>query len=200
MLKEVKYVCFRSSFSKMAKILVKYFAESEFGQEPKQATIESAGYDLFAAEAKTILHHQSALVSLDLRWAIPKGFCGRVFSRSSLIRESNITVEGGLIDSDFREIINVILINHSPKPFTVRTGERLARVVFMQRFDVEFVKVNQSDELGLTERNEGGFGSTGKTAIKKLRLDEDDDNVITSEEAILSEGEKVIVHEKVKRK
>lgn len=36
--------------------------------------------------------------------------------------------------------------------------------------------------------------------IKKSRLDEDDDNVITSEEAILSEGEKVIVHEKVKRK
>ena len=151
MLKEVKYVCFRFSFSKMAKNLVKYFAESEFGQEPKQATIESAGYDLFAAEAKTILPHQS--VSLDLRWAIPKGFCGRVLSRSSLIRESNITVEGGLIDSDFRGIINVILMNHWPEPFTVRTGKRLAQVVFMQRFDVEFVKVNQSDELGLTERN-----------------------------------------------
>ena len=82
---------FTSSFHlvKMGKIKVKYFLESEFGQEPKQGTIELAGYDLFAAEAKTFLPHQSTLVCLDLRWAIPKGFCGLALSRSSLIRDYN---------------------------------------------------------------------------------------------------------------
>ena len=179
----------------MEKIQVKYFLESDFGQEPKQGTSELSGYDLFAAEAKTILPHQSAVVCLDLRWAIPKGFCGRVLSRSLLIRDYNITVEGGLIDPDFRGIINVILMNHSSKPFTVRTGERLAQVVFKQRFDVDFVKVSQIDELGLTERNEGGFGSTGKTVIKKMRLDQSEDCEITSVEAILTENDKLIVHE-----
>ena len=193
---------FISSFHlvKMEKIKVKYFLESEFGQEPKQGTIELAGYDLFAAEAKTFLPHQSTLVCLDLRWAIPKGFCGLVLSRSSLIRDYNITVEGGLIDSDFRGIINVILMNHSTKLFTLRAGERLAQVLFMRRFDADFVKVSQSDELGLNERNEGGFGLAGKTVVKKMRFDQDEDSEIPSEEAILTENDKLIVHEKVKKK
>ena len=67
--------------------------------------------------------------------------------------------------------------------------------MFIQRFDVDFVKVSQIDELGLTERNEGGFGSTGKTVIKKMRLDQSEDCEITSVEAILTENDKLIVHE-----
>ena len=182
----------------MEKIQVKYFLESEFGQEPKQGTSESAGYDLFAAMAKTILPQQSGLVSLDLRWAVPKSFCGQVLSCSSLITDHNVTVECGLIDSDFRGIVNVILVNHhSSKCFTVRQGERLAQVVFIRRFDAHFEKVSKIHELDLTERNEGGFGSTGKAVIKKMRFEEDPE--ITNEEAILTENDKVIVHEKVEK-
>ena len=57
----------------MEKIQVKYFLESDFGQEPKQGTSELGGYDLFAAEAKTILPHQSAVVCLDLLGLFLKG-------------------------------------------------------------------------------------------------------------------------------
>ena len=179
----------------MEKIQIKYLLESEYGQEPQKATSDSAGYDLFAAHAKTILPGQSAMISLDLRWAIPKGFCGRILSRSSLITNHNVTVEGGLINSDFRGIVNVIIMNHhSSKCFTVREGERLAQVVFVRRFDAEFQKVEKVSELGITERLEGGFGSTGKTVIKKMRFD---DVEIKAEEAILIENDKVMVHEKI---
>lgn len=64
----------------------------------------------------------------------------------------------------------------------------------MHRFDAEFQKVDQFDDLGITERQEGGFGSTGKTIIKKMKFD---DAEIKSEEAILIKNDKVIVHEKV---
>lgn len=64
----------------------------------------------------------------------------------------------------------------------------------MHRFDAEFQKVDQLDDLGITERQEGGFGSTGKTIIKKMKFD---DAEIKSEEAILIKNDKVIVHEKV---
>ena len=94
----------------MEKIQIKYFLESEYGQEPQKATSDSASYDLFAAHAKTILPGQSATISLDLRWSIPKGFCGRILSRSSLMTNHNVTVEGGLIDSDFRGIVKVIIM------------------------------------------------------------------------------------------
>ena len=76
----------------------------------------------------------------------------------------------------------------------LREGERLAQVVFLRRFDAEFQKVDYLDDLGITERQEGGFGSTGKTIIQKMKFD---DVEIKSEEAILIENDKVIVHEKV---
>ena len=182
----------------MERIQVKYLLTTEYGQEPQKATVDSAGYDLFAAHAKTILPGQSAMISLDLRWAVPKGFCGRILSRSSLITSHNVTVEGGLIDCDYRGIVNVIIFNHhSSKCFTVREGERLAQVVFMRRFDADFQKVEKVSELGITERQEGGFGSTGKTVIKKMRFEEEEDLEIKSEEAILTENDKVILHEKI---
>ena len=61
------------------KIIAKYFQESDFAKEPIQATEGAAGYDLLAAEAKTILSNSRASVCLDLRWEIPKGFFGKFF-------------------------------------------------------------------------------------------------------------------------
>ena len=60
--------------------------------------------------------------------------------------------------------------HHSSKCFTVRQGERLPQVVFIRRFDAHFEKVSKIYELALTERNEGGFGSAGKTVIKKNEI------------------------------
>ena len=184
---------------------VKYFAETVFAKEPQKATEESAGYDLYAAEAKTILPGKNDLVCLDLRWAIPKGFCGRIFPRSSLIKENNVTVEAGLIDADYRGLVYVILVNHSEKVFTVRTGDRIAQAVFFEKFDVHFEKVSKKEELGATKRGSGGFGSTGIAAIKKMKLSEDgqaedDDLAITAEEGVISVNDKVILNEMIEKR
>ena len=183
---------------------VKYFAETVFAKEPQKATEESAGYDLYAAEAKTILPGKNELVCLDFCRAIPKGFCGRIFARSSLIRESNVTVEAGLIDVDHRGLIYVLLFNHSEKAFTVRTGERIAQVVFLEKFDANFEKVSKKEELGATKRGSGGFGSTAVTIIKKIKLSEEeeeeeakDDLEITAKENV---NDNVIFKEKIEKK
>ena len=184
---------------------VKYFAETAFTKEPQKSTEESAGYDLYAAEAKTILPGKNDLVSLDLPWAIPKGFCGRIFLCSSLIKEYNVTVEAGLIDADYRGLVYVLLFNHSEKVFTVRTGDRIAQAVFFEKFDVRFEKVSKQEELGVTKRGSGGFRSTGITVIKKMKVSEDeqpedDDLAVTAEEGIISVNDEVILHEKVDNK
>ena len=57
----------------------KYFKESQYAKIPYQATEGSAGHDLFAAETKTFLPSSVDIISLDLRWAIPPGFYGKVF-------------------------------------------------------------------------------------------------------------------------
>ena len=181
---------------------VKYFQESEFAKEPIQATDGAAGYDLFEAEAKTILPHSSESVCLDLRWAIPKGFFGKVFPRSSMIKNYNVTVDAGLIDLDYRGLAYVLFVNHSQQTFTIRTGDRLAQAVFLEKFDVKFEKVNNIEQLGKTKRGNGGFGSTGITVIKKMKPNEEEeheetDTEITSEEAIMSTDKKVIIKEKI---
>ena len=104
-------------------IVVKYFQESEYTNEPIQATEGSAGYDLFAAEAMIILPRSCETVSIDLRWAIPKGFYGKIYPHSSFVKNV-ITVDAGLIDSDYRGIIEILFVNHSNKAFTMRTGDK----------------------------------------------------------------------------
>ena len=184
---------------------VKYFAETFFAKEPQKATEESAEYDLHATEAKIILPGKNDFVCLDLRWAIPKGFCGRIFPRSSLIKENNVTVEAGLTDADYRGLVYVILVNHSEKVFTVRTGYRIAQAVFFEKFDARFEKVSKQEELGVTKRGSGGFHSTGITVIKTMKVSEDeqpedDDLAVTAGEGIISVNDEVILHEKVDNK
>ena len=114
-----------------------------------------------------------------------------------------MTVEAGLIDVDHRGLIYVLLFNHSEKAFTVRTGERIAQVAFLEKFDANFEKVSKKEELGVTKRGSGGFGSTGITVIKKIKLPEEekkDDLKITAKENVISVNDKVILREKIEKK
>ena len=119
-----------------------------------------------------------------------------------MIKNQNVTVDAGLIDSDYRGLVYVFSVNHSEQTFTIRAGDRLAQAVFLEKFNVKFEKVDKKEQLGKTKRGNGGFGSTGITVIKKMRQNEEEepektDTEITSEEAIMSTDKKVIIKEKV---
>ena len=176
-------------------IVVKYFQESEFAKEPCQATEGSAGYDLYAAETKTFLPNSADTVSIELRWAIPSGFFGKIFPRSSILKDHLVTVDAGVIDSDFRGIVEALLVNHSKKTYTVRTGDRIAQVVFIEKFDVNFQKVTKKSLLGITKRGSGSFGSTGLIVIKKTKRDSlsDKEEQKIFDEAITKVDNKVVV-------
>ena len=68
------------------------------------------------------------------------------------------------------------MVNHHPqKTFTVRTGDRIAQIVFMEKFNANFHRVTDKHLLGQTKCGNDGFGSTGVTVIKKARKDDDDE-------------------------
>ena len=140
---------------------IKYYPESDETKVPYKATPDAAGFDLYAAEETNILPNSKAVVSLDLRMAIPKGFVGKIFSRSGLFLNHGITAEAGVIDSGNRGIVKVLLFNHSDNVFSVKVGQRIAQIVFIEKFDVNFEMVQFSDHLDKSVRNEGSFGSTG---------------------------------------
>ena len=129
---------------------------------PQYATMASAGMDVRASlESPVVLAPlQRAMIPTGLFLEIPVGYEVQVRPRSGLAAKKGITVLNtpGTIDADYRGEVNVILVNLSDQPFTVEPGERIAQFVLAKHEKRDWEEV---DELGATERGEGGFGSTG---------------------------------------
>ena len=172
-------------------ITVKYFAESEFAKKPYQATEDTAGCELFTAETKTLLPNSVHTIALDLRWVIPTGFYDNVFPRSGIFKEHLVTVDVGVIDSDFRSVIQVLLINHHrEKTFTVRVEDRIAQVLFMKTFNVDFQNVSDPAMLGKAKRSHDGFGSTGVQVIKKVKqIQAENEMIISPEKEVIANAD-----------
>ena len=83
------------------------------------------------------------------------------------------TIDAGVIDADFRGVIQVLILNHHPeKTFTVRTDDRIAQVVFMEKFNLNFHRVSDLHLLGRTKRGNDGFGLAGVQVIRKAKKED----------------------------
>ena len=128
---------------------------------------------MFKAETKTLLPKTVGTLSIDLRWAIPTGFYEKLFPRSGILKEHFVTIDAGVIDADFRGIVQVLILNHHPeKTFTVRTDDRIAQVVFMEKFNLNFHRVSDLHLLGRTKRGNDGFGLAGVQVIRKAKKED----------------------------
>lgn len=131
---------------------------------PEHATPDSAGFDLRAniEEKITIKPFERKLINTGLFMEIPTGHVGYVCTRSGLALKKGLQVLNapGVVDADYRQSVGVILINLSNEEVIVEPGERIAQMIISQYKKVEFVSVENLEELSSTERS-GGFGSTG---------------------------------------
>jgi dUTP pyrophosphatase len=129
---------------------------------PSYARDLDAGADLVAREdAELAPRGGRALVPTGIAVAIPAGYAGFVQPRSGLALRHGVTCLNtpGLIDAGYRDELKVLLVNTDPDTaYLVRRGDRIAQLV-VQR--VEHVRFAPVDELAVTERGVGGFGSTG---------------------------------------
>jgi len=129
---------------------------------PKKASKGSAGFDLRADIINniTINPGETSLVSTGTSLELPDGVCAFVMPRSGLALKRGITVPNspGLIDSDYRGDICVILRNEGTEPFTIEDGDRIAQLLIVSFITPSFISV---DELGHSSRGVNGFGSTG---------------------------------------
>jgi len=130
---------------------------------PRYQSAGAAGLDLCAdIEGEwTLAPLARRAVPTGLALALPEGFEGQVRPRSGLAVRHGITCinSPGTIDSDFRGEVQVLLVNLSSEPYTLRRGERIAQLVVAPVSHAELAEV---DELPTTSRGEGGFGSTGR--------------------------------------
>lgn len=129
---------------------------------PGYETPGSSGMDVRAAVdgEMVIPPGEAALVPTGLFVAVPRGYEIQVRPRSGLALKQRVTVLNapGTVDSDYRNEVGVILVNFGRDPFVVRRGMRVAQLVVGRVARAEVLEVEELDE---TERNLGGFGSTG---------------------------------------
>jgi len=130
---------------------------------PAYATTEAAGVDLYACvDAPTVLAPgERAAISTGIRIALPSGYEAQVRPRSGLALRHGIGMVNspGTIDSDYRGVIWVLLINLGQEPFTVVRGERIAQMVVAPVVRVEW---SREELLPESVRGDGGFGHTGR--------------------------------------
>ena len=130
---------------------------------PTYGSAEAAGADLYACleNPVTIEPGQSVFIPTGIALEVPKGCAGLIYARSSMGVKRGLAPANkvGVIDSDYRGEICVVLLNHGNQAQTVEPGERVAQFVITPVLQPAF-EVAQS--LSDTVRNTGGFGSTGK--------------------------------------
>ncbi len=129
---------------------------------PEYHSEGASGMDLRAAvEGEAVLNPgEFRLVSAGIRVMIPAGFEAQVRPRSGLALRHGISVLNtpGTIDSDYRGVVGVILVNFSQKAFTIKRGDRIAQMVITS---VTRAAVEEVMTIEATIRNDGGFGHTG---------------------------------------
>jgi dUTP pyrophosphatase len=128
---------------------------------PAYKTAGAAGMDLCACETLKIEPGTHTMVRTGIALAIPSGLVGLVCPRSGLAAQYGITVLNapGVIDSDYRGEIKVLLVNHGRETFSITVGDRVAQLLITP---VIHAILQGGADLSETERGIGGFGSTGR--------------------------------------
>lgn len=131
---------------------------------PAYATQHAAGMDLYAAIPAdlvvTLAPGERVLVTTGIRLILPEGYEGQIRARSGLAVRHGIGILNGpgTIDSDYRGVVQILLINWGENPFEIARGDRIAQLVVAPVVRALPVRV---DTYESTQRGENGFGSTG---------------------------------------
>lgn len=130
---------------------------------PTYGSQEAAGADLYACleEAVTIAPGETAFVPTGIALEVPRGCAGLVYARSGMACKRGLAPANkvGVIDSDYRGELMVVLHNHGKLPQTIESGERIAQLIITPVLQPDY---EIAETLTDTYRSSGGFGSTGK--------------------------------------
>ena len=144
---------------------IKFKLLREGAKVPYYATPGSAGADLYMCDEDlkevTLEPYEGTVLGTGLAMQIPHGYEVQIRPRSGLAAKFKVTVVNspGTIDSDYRGEVKIILMNQGKEAVKFKEGDRIAQMVVSKVYTPIFQVV---DELGDSDRGEGGFGSTGR--------------------------------------
>lgn len=134
----------------------------EHARMPTRATPDSAAFDLSSVADRIIRPDETILIPTGLQIELSVGTAGLVCPRSGLALHHYLTIPNapGIIDSDYRGEVGVLLMNLGSEPFHVDVGTRIAQLLIVPAIPVAWQEVPRGG-LSTTDRGCDGFGSTG---------------------------------------
>lgn len=131
---------------------------SENAKLPTRAHATDAGLDLYASDYYSIAPYGQDLVATGIKLAIPDGYVGLIWDKSGLASQGFKTM-GGVIDSGYRGEIKIVFKNLSEDIYNIEPGQKIAQLL-IQKIETPLVEEGVVEDE--TDRQEGGFGSTGQ--------------------------------------
>jgi dUTP pyrophosphatase len=125
---------------------------------PRRETEEAAGFDLRSAVPWVLYPGEQRAIPTGFAWELPRGYVGIVKDRSGLAARSHIRTAAGVIDSDYRGEVLVLLRNAGDESLRIKVGDRIAQLIVVP---CALAACEEVSELADTARGAGGFGSTG---------------------------------------
>lgn len=126
---------------------------------PTRGTPGSAGLDVYTYEDIIIPARQDLCFGIGLAFDIPDGYFIEVMNKSGVATKKHCSVGACVVDSDYTGEVHVHLFNNSDEDVFFNKGQKVAQLVIQKYYDLEMTEVNNIDKV--TERGNGGFGSTG---------------------------------------
>lgn len=126
---------------------------------PSFAYEGDAGMDIFACEDRQIAPMERVAIGTGLRIAVPEGYAGFIWDKSGLALNHGLHTLAGVLDSGYRGELKVVLLNLGQEMYQIKKGQKIAQLIIKKVERPEIVE----GELDKTERNDGGFGSSGLT-------------------------------------
>jgi dUTP pyrophosphatase len=126
---------------------------------PKHQREGDAAIDIRAGENCVIKAGERKIVKSGLAFELPKGYAGLIWDRGGMAAKHGIHTMAGVLDSNYRGELVIVLKNLSDEDFEIKKGDRIAQMLIQK---IEEIEIEEVDELGSTDRGEGRFLSSGK--------------------------------------
>ena len=133
---------------------------------PIEGSARAAGHDLYAIEGTEVPARGQAIVGTGIAIGLPHDTYGRIAPRSSLAGKHRLMTNAGVIDSDYRGEVKVVLANLGDQPYRVEKGDRIAQLIIEKFDNRELQEVTQLDD---TERGDQGFGCSDTTMDEEVK-------------------------------
>lgn len=142
-------------------LFIEYISPDDGSRGVSYATPEAAAFDLRSAKDCVLMPNSRAVIGTGIKMVLPVGTTGLVLPRSGLTAKG-IDVKIGVVDSDYRGEVKVIIENRTDVDLELTCGQRIAQFMLLSYTKAMVRVVNDISSIRpYTERGENGFGSTG---------------------------------------